>query len=203
MISSPKEVAEEQLNYFNRKIRKLQENLPSSTGDPHETLDIALARWDKTHQREEFKLREISLVETLEILKSLGNNTTMGYEELDAMSLKIIAPIICEPIRYIVNLSITSRMFCHKWKIAKIVPLLKDNSLDRLQPSSYRPITMLPVISKIAENAVQSQLLDYMEKSGQRNRNSHGYRKMRSMMTATLQLTSILQKQLTGEMSPM
>ena len=188
--SSPKEIANEQLSYFVKKIEKLNKELPDSTEDPLAILDAALARWGGNARRDEqFNLKEISLLDTIRLIGLLGNTHSMGHDNLDALTIKLLTPSIAAPIRHILNLSMKKGLFCNKWKLTKIVPLLKDSKMEKMSSSSYRPIALLPIISKIAEKSVQEQLLTYMETSKQLNRNLHGYRTLHSTTTAALQLT--------------
>ena len=48
------------------------------------------------------------------------------------------------------------------WKTAKVIPIFKSDT--RTDPGNYIPISVLPVLSKILERAVHSQLIDYLEK---------------------------------------
>ena len=64
-----------------------------------------------------------------------------------------------------------------KWKIGKIKPLLKSFDLDQYSPKSYRPICLLPTISKLTEKTVQTQLLEHLESTNQLHRDHHAYRK--------------------------
>ena len=48
------------------------------------------------------------------------------------------------------------------WKTAKVIPIFKSGT--RTDPGNYRPISVLPALSKILERAVHSQLIDYLEK---------------------------------------
>ena len=47
-----------------------------------------------------------------------------------------------------------------EWKKVKIVPLLKSGNKEELD--SYRPISILPILSKILEKAVFHQLHSYL-----------------------------------------
>ena len=85
-----------------------------------------------------------------------------------------------------------SARFATKWKIGKLLPLHKGKGLNPHDPTSYRPISLLPVIGKITERVLQKQILEYMETSGQLNGNHHSYRKKHSTVTAMLQLSDAL-----------
>ena len=60
----------------------------------------------------------------------------------------------------IINSSITSSLFPNPWKCASIKPLHKGS--DRASPSNYRPISLLPVPSKLLEKHVQQQLSSHL-----------------------------------------
>ena len=68
-------------------------------------------------------------------------------------------------VTHIVNLSIQTSTFPTLWKHAKVIPLFKRGSEDQFAPKSYRPVALLPVISKVFEKAVFSQLVDLLEKN--------------------------------------
>ena len=99
-----------------------------------------------------------------------------------------MAEIISPVLTHIINLSIESSIFprCRKW--AKVIPLLKSTSADAIQPKSYRPVALLPIISKVVEKMVFCQLIDYLESNNLIHPNLHGSRSGHSTSTALLQL---------------
>ena len=125
-------------------------------------------------------------------LKSLGNSTASGLDGQDAISLKLLAPIIMKPLTRIINMSINQKKFPNRWKMAKILPLFKGKQKTRENPDSYRPISLLSVQSKIAERIVQKQLSEFLIGSRQLNPNQHSYRQNHSTTTAWCQLTDAL-----------
>ena len=188
-ITSPKLMANLQMDFFLEKNKKLNEELPITNGDPHTILKKALERWgDKALKREEFIIREITLLETADLVKKLGNTKSFGHDTLDALTLKIAISTLLKPLNYLINLSIKSSKFANQWRIAKLIPLYKGKGLVKVTPSSYRPIAILPVVSKIAERAVQNQLVTFMLDTGQLNINHNAYLQNRSTTTTILQL---------------
>ena len=121
-------------------------------------------------------------------LKDLGNSKACGNDQIEARFLKLAAVSLIQPIMFIINQSIESASFPNQWKIAKVIPLYKGKGNCPFDPLSYRPISILPVLSKIAERAVQSQMLSYLETTNQINRNHHAYRHHHSTTTAMIQL---------------
>jgi hypothetical protein len=69
---------------------------------------------------------------------------------------------ISQPLCHILNLSVKTARFPALWKVAKVVPIHKSGSYDL--PENYRPISALPVLSKILEKAMHQQLINFLEK---------------------------------------
>ena len=81
-----------------------------------------------------------------------------------------------------------------EWKHALITPLFKSSSTsDR---NNYRPISILPVLSKILERAVHTQLMDYLENKNLFSRNQFGYRRHRSTDAAAVLLIDNIRKEI-------
>ena len=57
------------------------------------------------------------------------------------------------------------------------MPLYKGKGLDSMQLGSFRPISLLSVMSKLVEKMVQLQVMDFMEKIGQLNPLNNAYRR--------------------------
>ena len=129
---------------------------------------------------------------TLELLKRMGNSTSFGHDGLDAASLKCVSDLITKPLTHICNISISGSTFVNKWKLGKVIPLFKGKGLDRLSPKSYRPISLLPVTSKLVERIVQEQIMDYMKTSGQLSPNLHAYQKNMGTATTMLQIVDTI-----------
>ena len=70
--------------------------------------------------------------------------------------------------------------------MAKVIPIFKKN--DKLEINNYRPISVVPVISKIFENVMHTQLLEYLTENNLLSSQQYGFRPNRSMELATLEL---------------
>ena len=113
-----------------------------------------------------------------------------GRDELDSYVIKLVAPNIGHIITHIINLSLATRKFPMKWKLGRVIPLIKSQDADKLSPSSFRPVALLPVCSKIAERIVQRQLLRYMEDYGLISGHHHAYRDRHSTTTALIEIVN-------------
>ena len=192
LLSKPSEMANILSEQFEKKTKRIKDGIPVTDIDPLKTLEKAIEKWDYSEQRVELEFREATTMEVVNIIKELSNSKTMGFDTMDSFSLKLVAVTVSNPIRHIVNRSISSHTFSNKWKLAKVIPLHKGGGTDRLSPENYRQISILSVISKITERVIQRQITEYMEETGQFNVNLHAYRNLHSTTTAALQMTNFI-----------
>lgn len=94
------------------------------------------------------------------VLVSLKPRCSPGLDGIPSSALIAGRSVICFPLSSILNSSITSSIFPEPWKCAWVKPLHKGG--DRASPSNYRPISLLPVCSKLLEKCVQQQLSSYL-----------------------------------------
>ena len=189
-ITAPQMMADIQMNTFENKTNKLLSQLPAQTEDPTTSLRAALEKWGVNKSRREvFSFKEMTKAETLKTIQSLKNNTSMAHNRICALAVKAGAASLHGPITHLVNLSIRSSTFPARWKIGLLLPLHKGKGLDRRDPASYRPISLLPILRKITERMLQPQIMDFMTNSLQLNLNHHSYRKGHSTTTTLLQLS--------------
>ena len=189
-VNAPQQIADIQLDTFRNKTEKLINQLPPPTQDPLSHLQEAMNKWESKNDRSSLSFRQMSKLEILEIINKLGYNNSAAHDELDAAIVKHGASILHAPIAHIVNLSISNQEFATKWKIGRLLPLHKGKGLKHDDPASFRPISLLPVISKITERAIQPQIMDFMNSTSQLNENIHSYRSNLSTTTALLQLSN-------------
>ena len=77
-------------------------------------------------------------------------------------TLKCIIGSILKPLSYISNLSLSSGIFPDDLKIAKVLPLFKSGEVNEV--SNYRPVSVLPQMSKILEKLFELRLGKYIDK---------------------------------------
>lgn len=63
-------------------------------------------------------------------------------------------------------LSLSQGIIPKTWKHAIVRPLLKKPHLDPSEPGNYRPISLLPLLGKIAEKHVNQALSQFLEENG-------------------------------------
>ena len=96
----------------------------------------------------------------LKLLKNIDISKAAGVDNLPGRFLKDGAVILAKPVTEICNLSIKSKIFPDLCKLAKLKSIFKKGS--RMDPSNYRPISLLPLTSKIFEKIVHDQMIDYL-----------------------------------------
>ena len=87
------------------------------------------------------------------VLKQLQDLDESKAAGLDNLSGKDGETILAKPISQICNLSIKYSIFPSDCKIAKLKPLFKKGS--KTDPQNYRPISLLPLVSKIIDKVKQ------------------------------------------------
>ncbi len=88
------------------------------------------------------------------------------------------------------NTSIVIGIFLTAWKFSIVVPIPKTGDVN--DPSNYRPISLLPVLSKLLEKIVSSQLIQHLESNHLLSNTQHGFRPKSSTTSALLTLTMTL-----------
>ena len=121
------------------------------------------------------------------LLRNLNENKSCGSDYLGPRLLKLSAGSICKPIAWIINKSIEAGMFPNELKIAKITPIHKKN--DKSNPSNYRPISVLPTLSKMFERHIARQMFDFLSKYNLLHHEQSGFRQFHSCQTALTELT--------------
>ena len=108
----------------------------------------------------QFKFELISEDSVAKALRNLPTRKAPGLDDLPAYLLRECAVELSSPLCHIFNLSLSSGVFPSEWKTARIQPVFKNKG-DRCDPLCYRPIALLPTISKVLEQFVHRQLLSY------------------------------------------
>ena len=89
---------------------------------------------------------------------------SFGTDNISSYFLKLSLPVIENSLAFMFNTSIKTSMFPDSWKIARVTPIYKNR--DRADKSNYRPMSVLPVISRLFEKLVTNQVYKHMENNG-------------------------------------
>ena len=118
----------------------------------------------------------------------LSAKRSCGYDDMSSIFLKKQITIsILKPLTIVINQVLDNRIFPDKLNIANVVPIFKKG--DRTLTNNYRPISLLPVISKVIETTIYNQLSLYFESNTLFSDSQYGFRPTHSTEQATLELT--------------
>ena len=179
--SKPKDIARIMNEFFITKVRNLRQEIPQTNEDP-----LILVRGLMRSRRCSFAIKPVHPDEISKIISALKSTQSCGVDNVDSRVIKLVQQELVPVITHVVNLSIKYRSFPHQWKLAKIIPLHKKNEL--IYPKNYRPVSLLPVFSKILERAIFCQVVQFMEDNELLHPFHHGFRQRHSTCTALLQM---------------
>ena len=124
------------------------------------------------------------------VIKGFSCNKAPGHDKITAQVLKDSLSPTLPAITCIMNNSFNTRTFARQWKIAEATPVLKSGDFE--DPCNNRPISLLPILSKVSERLVHRQLVDYLTKKKKLAKSQGGNSKLHSTETALLCVTDDL-----------
>ena len=96
------------------------------------------------------------------IVKSGNSSKSSGVDNIDPYVVQKIIPQIANQLAHIFNKSLQTGIVPDKLKIAKVIPLYKNDNPEQFK--NYRPISILPCFSKIIEHIMYNRLYSFLTK---------------------------------------
>ena len=93
-------------------------------------------------------------------MSSMCSHKSIGCDYLPSIFLKRFRSFLSKPIMDIINRSFDEGIFPDNWKKSLITPIPKKKGCTEL--TNFRPISVLPSLSKIIERVAQKQLLGHL-----------------------------------------
>ena len=152
----PKSISKVIQTFFTNMAKTLQQKLPPQP--KKYGIDSVKNLYKSLNITTKFQLKLTTEDIVLRLLKNIGISKAAGADNLPGRFLKDGAVILARPVTELCNLSIKSKVSPDPWELAKLKPIFKKGS--RMDPSNYRPISLLPLISKIFEKIVHNQMID-------------------------------------------
>lgn len=119
------------------------------------------------------------------VISSFQNKYSAGFDEIPMPVIKEAKIYLIHPLAHIINSSFVSGIFPNKLKISKIVTLFKKG--DKTNPINYRPLSILPAISKIYERVMYLQIVNFLNTNNLFDDEQHGFRVGKSVTTAGIE----------------
>ncbi|GFU20546.1 probable RNA-directed DNA polymerase from transposon X-element [Trichonephila clavipes] len=113
--------------------------------------------------------------EIIQIIKKIKIKKCPGRDGITNKMLKKLLRLTIFKITNIINNMLTLRYFPMSWKTAVVIPILRPDKNSALA-ESYRPISLLPVLSKLAEKVILARLNDHLERENILIPEQHGFR---------------------------
>ena len=135
----------------------------------------------------EFHFRTIEVQEIRDAFAKVKTAKSFGTDNISSYFLKLALPFIENSLAFLFNTSIETSQFPDSWKVARVTPIFKNGA--KTDQSNYRPISVLPVISRLFEKLVTNQLYQHMDKNDQFSNDQSGFLRLRSTVTCLLKNT--------------
>ena len=133
-----------------------------------------------------FSIPLITSDQVLSYINKLDSSKATGVDGLGPRIIKLAANILTPSITILINKSINAGKFPTQLKFAKVLPIFKGGT--KSDPSNYRPISILPTISKIYEKHINHHLMGYLNKFKLLHESQSGIRHKHSCQTALVKL---------------
>ena len=136
---------------------------------------------------ESFFLAPATPKEVCDIITSMKISKSVGPYSIPTRILQLSKDILSTPLCEIINLSFSSGVLPEKLKTAKIIPIFKDDC--KMSCNNYRPISLLPNISKIFEKLMYTRLYNFLETFNCLYKLQFGFKQNTSTVHALISIT--------------
>ena len=177
-IEDSQKIAESFNDHFCSISGKIAEKIIPTDHPPDENF---------TQSEQTFDLDDIGPEFIIELVKDLKSKTSLDSTELSCKFIKCIINEISMPLCHIFNLSFKQGHVPHQLKLAKVVPIFKKGG-KQTSVDDYRPISLLPVFSKILEKIVTMKLSNYLSAHNIIHPNQYGFQSKHSTIHPMIHL---------------
>ena len=151
-LTDKADIANEFNNYFATIGDKLAQQI-KSTGQ-----NVSNYLGERANSTLNFK--PVTTETVAKIIDNLKPKTSTGHDGISCKLIKLISQEISPALSIAINQCITTNTFPSQLKIAKVIQLLKNKgSITSFE--NWRPIALLPALSKIYERAIHNQIYEY------------------------------------------
>ena len=106
-----------------------------------------------------FAFKEFSVEDVYKTILELNNSPCLDVYGINARIIKLASPYICEPLTHIFNSCLNVNVFPKLFKYTKVIPIFKKGDKDDYD--NYRPISIIPIVSKVFEVLLNKQIVNY------------------------------------------
>lgn len=125
-------------------------------------------------QTNSLALLEVDFGDIERIICGLRDDCAAGWDRITPSIIKASRRVLIPPITHVCNLAISTSVFPKVLKRALVSPIYKQG--DRGDVANYRPISVLPAVSKILERVLNNSLVKFLDKYNIIAKNQFGFR---------------------------
>ena len=173
-------ISADTFNSFFLNVPKAIMTKIKGTNDPIDLLEESLPFFREN--RSFFEFSRVSELEVRNVFDRLKNKKSNDFYGLNTVMIKKVKNLVIPPLTKLINGSIEGNCFPDCLKVACVVPIFKRGDSD--DPNNYRPISILPIVSKIYESILKEQLVKYLEERQLLTGAQFGFRAGRSTVGA-------------------
>ena len=171
--NTPAEISEEFNNFFSSIGQSIADNVVPASIDPESYLQ------DFDPHRTKFKLGNTGQIHVMDIIKSFDSKSSPDIDGISLKLIKFIAYEISRPLAHIFNQSLEKGIFPENLKSSRTVPIFKCG--DPKLCDNYRPISLVPTLSKILEKKlVHVNLTNHLDLNNLLYKHQYGFLRGRS-----------------------
>jgi hypothetical protein len=148
-----------------------------------------------------FNFENVTELMVKNILKEIKSKSSCDITGLSNKLMKHVESEIIKPLTIIINQCLNTGIFPEDLKIAKVIPLFKKG--DPRLMDNYRPVSLLPCISKVIEKVMHIQIYNYLDTNKLLYSSQYGFRKHHSTELAALELVDRLIQQMDNNKVPL
>lgn len=130
----------------------------------------------------------VSPEQVLKMIMDFKNSHSQDIYGMSTIVLKHVGDVIAAPLAAVINTCLHHGVFPDVLKVSRTVPIFKKGDPELVL--NYRPISLIPVLAKVFETVLKSQLIKYFENNEYFSQSQHGFRGGKSTFTAASQLVS-------------
>lgn len=180
LITNPLQIANKFNKYFNLVAPNLVSKMQVAKKSHRDYLENCIL--------DSFFIVPTNKEEIIDTINNLNPNKSSGIYDFPIRIIKSISNLIATSLEIIINDSFTNGSFPEELKIQKIIPLHKGGA--KLNIANYRPISLLPIFSKIIERLMLVRLNKFLEKNKTIFEHQYGFQKKKSTTLAILDLVN-------------
>ena len=139
---------------------------------------------------ERFNLKFVPMDVVEKLVKKIDTSKSTGLTEVNSQTLKDAFAVLIPELTHLFNESLQTGIFPDAWSLGYITPIPKEG--DPLEPGNWRRISILPLPSKLLEQAVHYQVNIFLENNQILDQRQHGFRPEYITSTAIFKLVKDL-----------